>query len=398
MAIISVSVPVPITATIAEELAKEAAFVSRDILGISCGADNARLDVDLSDEADLASVTDKLERFIGAFFKGYRATEDKVIYRRERSAPAQTDFVNAFAQMSERGWAREVGPGSVLLAGPAMRLYRYLDVAIGDRYVSRFAAKDLLVPSLMHTDELCRCGYFDSHANNTTFVTHLPEDIDAIEDFRHANVAEGPTSFPTPLPKPAAALNPAACYPLYQYLSGCVVGAPGKAYSWQGRVFRFESRNLQEMQRLWEFGVRELVFVGTAEYVAAGRDGAIVLLREIAEEFDIALHFQVATDPFFVTVAAARRLWQQSMESKYEVRASIADGKSLAIGSVNAHGTFFSLRFGIVAEGAPAHTACVGLGLERLVYALFQQHGFEGRCWPRQFIEAGVFEGDSDEA
>lgn len=396
MTIISIGVPVPMTPSLAEELAKEAAFVSSDIRGASCGPDNARIYVDLADDADLASVTDKLERFIVAYFRGYRPAEDRVIYRRERSAPPRAESLDAFAQMAARGWAREIGPGSVLLAGPAMRLYRYLDAEIGRRYAARFAAEDLQVPSLMYTDQLCRCGYFDSHANNTTFVTHLPEDMDAIEDFRRANAGEGPTSFPAPLPGPAAALNPAACYPLYHFLSGRTVAHPGKAYSWQGRVFRFESRNVREMQRLWEFGVRELVFVGSAEYVAAGREGTVELLRQFAEEFDIALQFQVATDPFFVTIAAARRLWQQSMESKYEVRAFIAEDKSLAIGSVNAHGDFFSHRFDISAGGVLAHTACVGLGLERLVYALFQQHGCEGRYWPRLVIEAGVFEGDGD--
>ena len=51
-------------------------------------------------------------------------------------------------------------------------------------------------------------------------------------------------------------------------------------------------------------------------------------------------------------------------------------------------GTLFGHAFGIrTHEGEIATTACVGFGLERLVLALFSQHGFEPRRWPRAMRE-----------
>ncbi len=57
--------------------------------------------------------------------------------------------------------------------------------------------------------------------------------------------------------------------------------------------------------------------------------------------------------------------------------------RRLACGSVNLHGNFFGERFDIkAADGAPASTACIGLGVERWVLAAFAQHGFEEERWP----------------
>ena len=61
---------------------------------------------------------------------------------------------------------------------------------------------------------------------------------------------------------------------------------------------------------------------------------------------------------------------------------------SVAAGSINMAGTLFGHAFGIrTHEGDIATTACVGFGLERLVLALFSQHGFEQRRWPRAMQE-----------
>jgi seryl-tRNA synthetase len=54
-----------------------------------------------------------------------------------------------------------------------------------------------------------------------------------------------------------------------------------------------------------------------------------------------------------------------------------------AVSSVNLHQEHFGTVFDIKTDdGKPAHSACVGLGLERIVMALFKTHGFEPDRWP----------------
>ena len=181
-------------------------------------------------------------------------------------------------------------------------------------------------------------------------------------------------------------LNPAACLPCYPTLSGTKLDE-GRTLSWLGRVFRYESRNISGLARLYEFNVRELVFVGNEDRVRRVRQKSLGTIEELASFFDLEVRVQTATDPFFATVAAAKKFWQVSQEVKNEVLIPIVDekgrSKSLACGSVNLHGNFFGTRFSIEdGDGQPAQTGCVGLGIERWVLACFTQHGFDPRRWP----------------
>ena len=186
-------------------------------------------------------------------------------------------------------------------------------------------------------------------------------------------------------------LNPAACFPAYPTFADKTIEG-GHVVSWLGRVFRYESRNISGLDRLFEFNVREIVFVGSEDYVRECRQKALPLVGELAEYFDLDMTLQTATDPFFATVAAAKKFWQQSQEVKNEILIPVLDAegkeKLLACGSVNLHGNFFGQKFNIkAADGSDAHTGCIGLGIERWVLACFTQHGFDPNRWPTSVRE-----------
>jgi seryl-tRNA synthetase len=195
---------------------------------------------------------------------------------------------------------------------------------------------------------------------------------------------------------PGLCLNPAACFPCYPTLAGRRIGDDGAAFSWKGRVFRYESRNLVGLDRLWEFNVRELVLVGSEDHVAEARRRVLPVIGELAAIFDLECRIETASDPFFATVSAARTFWQRAQEVKNEIILTIEPGpdgarRELACGSINLHGKFFGERFdiglahsdaGAGAAGGTAATACVGLGIERWVLAAFSQHGFDPGRWP----------------
>jgi seryl-tRNA synthetase len=51
--------------------------------------------------------------------------------------------------------------------------------------------------------------------------------------------------------------------------------------------------------------------------------------------------------------------------------------------SFNYHRDLFGAGWDIhTADGALAHTACVGFGVERIALALFKHHGFATARWP----------------
>jgi seryl-tRNA synthetase len=77
---------------------------------------------------------------------------------------------------------------------------------------------------------------------------------------------------------------------------------------------------------------------------------------------------------------------QQAQELKFELLAPIAsdgEGELTAIASFNYHQDHYGRTFAIEHEGQPAHSACMGFGLERVALALLAKHGLNPASWPR---------------
>jgi seryl-tRNA synthetase len=389
--------PQPIDPALAAEIEKESVYISPHVSRLKIGADGMSLDIELQD-AGVGSedeVRGKIERYLAAKLVPRRHIEPKVYlsHEPERSRPLTRQV---YAELQRRGWLFEHGRGYVSLAGPIRRLAVALDAALALRYRQRFGAEEAMFPAFISGRVLARCDYFDSHPNIITMATHVMDDFDVLEEFRAANQGQQELHIPRPdvIATPETCLNPAACLPSYQALEGTRLQGEGRALTWQARVFRHESRNTNGLDRLAEFNVRELVFVGTDEFVMQRRQEVLEIFEELLGEWDIDCRVETATDPFFAPVAAARAFWQQAREVKYEMLLAVEPGdgdatRRIAGGSINIHEQFFGTRFDIKAEdGEPAFTGCVGVGIERWLYAILSQHGLEPTAWPDTLREA----------
>jgi seryl-tRNA synthetase len=94
--------------------------------------------------------------------------------------------------------------------------------------------------------------------------------------------------------------------------------------------------------------------------------------------------FDVASDPFFGRSGRLLARSQRAQALKFEVLVQIAGPEPTAVASFNYHQDHFSSTYGIAMDsgGGPAHTACLGFGLERITLALLRTHGLEIDAWP----------------
>jgi seryl-tRNA synthetase len=176
-------------------------------------------------------------------------------------------------------------------------------------------------------------------------------------------------------------LNPAACYPVYPSFTG-VVPADGRTVTMVNWVFRRESSH--EPTRMQAFRVRELVRCGSPAQVVAWRDAWLDRGASFLASLGLPVTSDVAADPFFGKGGRMLEQSQRAQKLKFELLIPvISTVKPTAVCSFNLHETHFGDAFGIrTPDGAVAHTACLGFGLERCVMALFQAHGFDPAAWP----------------
>jgi len=372
------------------ELEKGAAYATAHLQRFRITADRRGADIECAEGFE-AEVTEKVRKHVAAMVATFRSLgEPEELVRSARLDEGPVDG-NAFAELERRRWVRRLGPGQVGFAGGAVALKRFLDEAVRDVARTRFGAEEEDYPALLEPDVLARCGYFSSFPHSVCLVSHLAEDFDGIEAFRAANTDSDSLRVPDPaaMTHTDAALRPAVCLPVYRALEGTTLPPGGLTITTAGKAFRYESRNMEGIQRLWDFSMREIVFVATAEVVHERRARIIDAVCSLMKEWDVGFRLVSASDPFFATVRGTKALWQRSRGLKHEVLVDVGSGAaSVAAGSINMAGTLFGHAFGIrTHEGDIATTACVGFGLERLVLALFSQHGFEPRRWPRAMQE-----------
>ena len=160
-------------------------------------------------------------------------------------------------------------------------------------------------------------------------------------------------------------LPPTMCYHTYHQLHDSTLAA-NRVVTAKGKSFRFEAKYYRGLERLWDFTIREIVFLGTREFVLESRQAFMQASFALMEELGLRGFCEVANDPFFVAQDTAGKIFNQRlMELKYELRLQVDKERTIAAGSFNFHEQFFGETFKINhPDQTPILTGCVGFGLE----------------------------------
>jgi len=255
-----------------------------------------------------------------------------------------------------------------------------------DALVTRTAAVDgperMAFPPVLPRRQLERIGYLKSfpHLAGTIFSFDGDEE-QAAEQEERASRHEDWSEFQS---QTDLVLTPAACYPVYPAIAargplrreGITVDAGGSY------VFRHEPSG--DPARLQMFHQREIVRIGAPEAVEEWRDAWRDRAVELLVGVGLDARFDVASDPFFGRSGRLLARSQRAQALKFEVQVQIAGPEPTAVASFNYHQDHFTATHGIeLVDGeGPAHTACLGFGLERITLALLRTHGLDPGAWP----------------
>ena len=240
--------------------------------------------------------------------------------------------------------------------GEELAAYKQIDERVRQIALA-VKGREAQYPALIATDVLERAEYPQAFPHLLMFAGRLqcPEAAMSRSDLT-ANQA--PTEW---------CLSPAVCYHVYAHLSGCVLPEPSVITA-RGTCFRQE-RDFAPGIRQVEFGMREIVLLGSSDWVHAAADSVVDAITSLANELGLVGVWCAAADPFFLPAAKGKAMMQRLMGVKHEFQ--LLDPSGLALGSVNRHGQFFGRRFHITTpDGEPVHTACVAVGLDRWSHAV----------------------------
>ena len=131
-----------------------------------------------------------------------------------------------------------------------------------------------------------------------------------------------------------------------------------------------------------------IVCLGEPDTVVAWRDTWRERAMGILTRVGLEPAQAIASDPFFGRTGRMLAANQRADELKFELLVTVVGPAPTAVASFNYHQDHFTQTYGItMASGGPAHTACLGFGLERIVLALLRTHGPDVATWPTSVRE-----------
>lgn len=385
MSSLDVACEPPIPAWLWRDVESRLVFVDEDIVGASVIDQGRTMRLGLrpaTGEDRHAAIAFRARRLVATMANAIEPHSR--VLEEQRTSPQGCGCDLDAALVESRDLHEEIGGVAVL--GPRLAaLVDTLDARLLE-LAGAVKAVPYRFPALIDPALLERLNAFQYFPHTLGFAGHLRRDLDVIERFSRETrvVGEGVEAPAGSFAPPRALLTPAVCYHLYGYLADQVIAAGHHVATTQGKCFRHESANLASLERLWDFTVRELVFVGSPEFVLAGRDAVQRLARDFFAAVRLDHHVETAHDHFFGNEFRRQPALQSAFELKLEVRATLPHKrKTLAVASYNYHQDFFGRRMNIrLPDGTLAHTSCAGFGLERLAYALVSQHGIDAAIRP----------------
>jgi seryl-tRNA synthetase len=379
------------------EVKSRLAYVDETIQRAEVSPAGDRIRLHLNREAgdvQKAALEGKVQRVVQAMVKGaFKPKVQLLEDHLERSLPFSAD---PMPMLLERGEVSQEADGIFSLGPLLAGLINYFE----DRFLEladSFGARPYRFPTLIPARYLDKVNYFSAFPHSLTFATHLRTDLDAIDHFA-AQAACDERGLNTPaedFARVETLLSPAVCYHLYFALAGKPLPGGQVTATSVGNCFRFESSNLVSLERLWNFTMREVIFVGSKEFVLANRETARQRMQSVFAELGLAYRVESANDPFFIGEFRKQAAFQSAFQLKYEIRARLPfrdtsqERATLAVGSYNYHQDFFGRNLEItLPDGSPAHTGCVAFGLERMAFAFLAQYGLDAVSWPSVVREA----------
>jgi seryl-tRNA synthetase len=294
-------------------------------------------------------------------------------------SPAQDEFLVA---LTEAGLLVESGIPGIYGRGTDFERVRLgfdslvAAAAVGDE------AESLSFSPLLPRRQIEELGYLNSfpHLAGTIFAF----DGDEAGAAEQAEVAGSGGDWSGFQSMTDLCLTPAVCYPVYPAIAARGKLPAGGVTIDTGGSYAFRHEPSGDPARLQMFHMHELVRIGEPETVVEWRDGWRERALELLREVGLDARFDVANDPFFGRSGRMLARSQRSQELKFEILCDITEPEPTAIASFNYHQDHFSGTYGLEMEdpGTPAHTACLGFGLERITLALLRTHGLDPSSWP----------------
>lgn len=283
---------------------------------------------------------------------------------------------DVYEQMVEAGWIVPYEKGLVGYGAGFSKILKLFDQIVL-QWAAEYDAVEYSYPDLINLETLNQYNYLKEFPQHIMFSAHLRHNKKILEDFSNS-VGQEKILSEKYISRPAHANKLAVCPHVYKQYENKVVDTDNMiAVSTLGKCKRYEAANMTKMERLLDFTMREIVFIGDGNEIIQIREEIMKKAIQLMDFLDVSYNIKPASDPFFMSEANPKMLLQKKFNLKYELNMVLPYNNSeMSAMSFNIHKDHFTECFHIKGkDGKKVNTGCIGIGCERMVYALLCQYG-----------------------
>lgn len=362
---------IPKEDTDVNEFIKSICFVSPDIQNIAIVKEC--IEIDISDESKTMEIREMLIDMMSKY-----TISSKTIETYYKNYLINRKFYDISTLENEVFF---FGNGQIGFGEKGKFLFDFLDSEFSE-IAYELGAVEKLYPVLLPLDDYSMTGYVRKTPQYAIFCSTVNE---SLKDLEQTDAAMHDKKVKEIIKEPRFALSPSACFHTYiEYKDKTL--KDNTIVTFRQNVFRNEGRlNYNEIGRLCDYHVREIVMIGSNEFILESRNKIMQKSKELMSKLQLIGDISLASDSFVVPKMQMYRKIQHIDKSKYEMHLNISPDKSISTASYNLHGKAFTDPFNISVENCEdTVTACVGFGLQRWVLAFFLQHGLNEESWPEE--------------
>lgn len=260
----------PVPAFLIKDVLAKLAYIDERVkmAEVSGSGDNIRLifNSDVSD-AEVSALQLRVASMVHAMADGAFEPDLRVLEERKSHVRGGPD---PMPELLARREVVQEGPGYFVLGPLLTQVVSYVETKLLEVAVD-MGAIPFRFPALISPRYLETVQYFKNFPHSLTFATHLRGNLPDVQRFAaEATATTGSVEVDgTVFAPPAAMLAPTVCHHLYLTLSDSELPAEGLVATASGNCFRYKSINMVSLERVWNFSMREIIFVGGDDHVNA---------------------------------------------------------------------------------------------------------------------------------
>lgn len=302
-------------------------------------------------------------------------------------------------EIEKRGWVKRYEPGIWYLMPQYMALHR----AIYDMVVSEVAKPlgfvEIGLPKLVPLRVMRKKGQLTGIPHEMFYVSppkaRDEKEFEEYSDHVAVTGQEAPERLQKHLRPPEYCLPYAQCEPFYELFSGEIVDAsklPFKFFDRSGFSFRYEAGGIKGLERFNQFTRIELAWLAQPEECAHIRDKVIERYQKF---FDKTLDLEVRAvevTPVWMAHAGAAQAQGTAqkvpgtidLEAYMPFRGHRDTCEWLEIGNASVNFAKYVEWYGVKEkQDNEIWFGCSGQGIERILFSIISQKGFDPANWPK---------------